>query len=360
MPIKDLVSLRPALEELERALTWAAHEVDDIPFKLVPVIQTHGKKARCAGWFSENQWSTREGELVHEITFAAEMLDRDPIDIVATAVHEVVHFWCNHLELKDTSTGGRHNKVFKEYAGILGLDCAQPYDSYGFGYTTPTAELRERIEKEFQPDVAALNLFRIVKPRTTKTVKTNAWICKCAGLTLRIPAQQKLDATCHKCKSKFKPKEPEVKDGPGPVVPKVKKVKAHKHEAGLPEHAEDFPFHEHKEGEGHEVTESVNTDEPLVGEPGVNADNVVITKINGVDVTDENRTDLMSFGHTHTAEYPLHQHDGESHGNYEVEDDGNWNHDSNAGYEKAEHAGEETQGEAQGNQDEDEVQGEER
>lgn len=203
MPLKNLMSLRPALEELERALKWAADLIDDIPYKLVPVIQTHGKKARCAGWFSTDQWSTREGELVHEITFAAEMLDRDPVEIVATAVHEVVHFWCEHLKLKDTSTGGRHNKIFKEYAEIMGLECAKPYDAYGFGYTQPTDELRKRIEDEFQPDLTALNLFRLVKPKTTKTVKTLPWRCDCEKLTLRVPAKQELEATCNKCGKDF-------------------------------------------------------------------------------------------------------------------------------------------------------------
>jgi len=169
------------------------------------VIQTKGKRSKCAAWFSADQWSTREGELAHEITFAAEDLQRDPVEIVAIARHEVVHLWNHTLDIKDTSTGGRHNKAFKEQAELADLTCHKPFDSYGYGYTEPTEEFKERIEKEFKPDVAAFNLFRLVKITITKKVKTNAWICDCEGLTLRIPAQQVLNATCHKCDEKFVP-----------------------------------------------------------------------------------------------------------------------------------------------------------
>jgi len=300
MPIRDLVSLRPAMEELERALKWAADTIDDIPVKLVPVIQSHGKRARCMGWFSADQWSTREGEPVCEITFAAEVLNRDPVEIVATAVHEVIHLWCHFLDLKDTSKGGRHNKVFKEYAEILGLECEKPFDAYGFGYTKPTEVLKTRIEKEFQPDVAAFNLFRIVKPKTSPTVKTNAWICDCTGLTLRIPAKQVLDATCHKCGIKFVPKEPaEVKDGPvvaGPSDPDPD----HDPET---EHPENYPFHVH---------ETPEADGPLNSE---------------------------GWNHRHSDDFPLHQHGGRAHGNFAVEGEGD--HDADAEYAGVEAGGEE-------------------
>ncbi len=208
MPLKNIESLTPALDELARALEWVSQDIDDIPFKVVPVIQSQGKRARCTGWFSKDQWSTREGELVAEINFTAEMLNRDPVDIIATARHEIVHMWCDFLQLKDTSTGGRHNKVFAEYAEILGLVVQRPaVDSYGLGYTEPGEELRERIEKEFQPDVAAFNLFRLIKLKPKSDTKTNAYWCACKGMTVRIPAKQELQGECHVCGVTFLKKE---------------------------------------------------------------------------------------------------------------------------------------------------------
>ena len=186
-------SLRPALEELERALAWASTTTGINGQRVVPTIQTKGKKSRCSGWFAPNRWSTREGTVCHEINFTAEDLNRDAIAIVSTAVHEVVHLWCHSLDIKDTAASGRHNKKFKEYAEILGLICADPSDSYGYGYTQPGPKLQKQIESEFKPDLTKLNLFRLAVPvRETASTKMQKWSCGCT--TVRCARQ--LTAIC--------------------------------------------------------------------------------------------------------------------------------------------------------------------
>ena len=155
--------------------------------------------------------------MVAEITITAELLNRDPVDIIATIMHEVVHVWQHFLGLKGVSTGGRHNKLFAEYAEIVGLKVMRPaVDSYGLGYTEPSVELRKRIVEEFQPDLVAFNLFRLIKTKETKKVTTNAWVCGCEGITARIPAKKVMDSTCHVCDTKWTKKltdeEQEVAD----------------------------------------------------------------------------------------------------------------------------------------------------
>ena len=176
-------SLQPAMGELERVLTLAAKPTGIDKDRVVPTIQSKGKKARCGGWFAPNRWSTREGTLCHEINFSAELLKESPEVIAALGVHEIVHLWCHSLNLKDTAKSGRHNKVFKEYAELLGLVCADPTDAYGYGYTTAGPELAERIEKEWQPDVALFNLFRVEvekaeKPKAPKE-PSHKYSCGC-------------------------------------------------------------------------------------------------------------------------------------------------------------------------------------
>ena len=232
MPIKNQETIVPALDELARAVAWCSSTIDEIPFKVVVVIQTQGKKARCAGWFSHDQWSTREGEMVAEITVTAELLNRDPVEIIATIMHEIVHVWQHFLGLKGVSTGGRHNRVFAEYAEIVGLEVLRPaVDSYGLGYTTPSEELRERIENEFQPYVAAFNLFRLIKLKPKKTVTTNAWVCGCEGITARIPMKKVMNSTCHECGEKWEkkltPAEQEIADA---LAEATREMEASNHE----------------------------------------------------------------------------------------------------------------------------------
>ena len=186
----EIKTLQPAMGELERILKWSAKTTGIGKDRVVPTIQSKGKKARCGGWFAPDRWSTREGEMCHEINFAAEVLKEAPEVIVALAVHEIVHLWCHSLGLKDTGNSGRHNKVFKEYAENLGLVCADPVDWYGYGYTTAGPELAKKITKDCQPDVALFNLFRveIEKPEKVKKVKepTYKWSCGCTEFKAKV------------------------------------------------------------------------------------------------------------------------------------------------------------------------------
>ena len=89
--IMEIKTLQPAMAELERVLQWAATTTGLDKERVVPTIQTRGKKARCGGWFAPERWSTREGKVCHEINFSAELLKESPEVIVALAVYEVVH-----------------------------------------------------------------------------------------------------------------------------------------------------------------------------------------------------------------------------------------------------------------------------
>ena len=109
--------------------------------------------------------------MCQEINFSAERLDRSPVDVVATVIHEKVHKWCHSLGVKDCADSGRHNKAFKRYAEYLGLEVAPSTDGYGFGYTKPTPQLVEWIENEFRPDARAFNLFRLIRPKDKQQSK---------------------------------------------------------------------------------------------------------------------------------------------------------------------------------------------
>lgn len=203
--IVPIESIAPAIMEAERFLQWVmTYRGMDIPDQKVTInIQTRGKRATLCGWFSNNQWGTREGDSVHEITIAAERLQGEVHEILETLTHEAVHYWCQFMGLQDCSDSGRHNKrVFYEKALVVGLDCESHNDPKGFAYTSLTDELRDDIEKNFRPDHTAFNLFRIVKMKDKTPTKMKKWSCECdPPINLRVAKE--IDVTCNVCVSRF-------------------------------------------------------------------------------------------------------------------------------------------------------------
>ena len=201
--LPQLESLRPALAELERAAYWLADRFcSQITHKVVVTIQTKGKKANCLGWFSEAQWSTREGEDVHEINVTAESLQGEVIDIFHTMAHELCHLENNFADIKDVAKGGRHNRKFQETAELFQLVVEDPVD--GRGYTTSglTEDFEKEVREDFKPDVGAFNLFRQVKLKEKTVNKTKAYICSCEdSATLRTAKD--FQATCDVCGEPF-------------------------------------------------------------------------------------------------------------------------------------------------------------
>jgi hypothetical protein len=198
-------SIAPAIRELERAMEWASRDLAGMDVHLVPTIQTRGRSARCMGTFTRSRWSTKEGEVRAEINFSAEYLNREPYEVIGTAIHEITHAWNFSRGIEDVATNGRHNKRFKAAAVEMGLDVRDPTDSYGYGYTTVGEALRERITDEFKPDHAAMNLFMLTKPPREGTAKTRAWVCDCSPqFTVRVAAKLQLEAECQMCGASFR------------------------------------------------------------------------------------------------------------------------------------------------------------
>ncbi len=216
-------SIRPTIEEVERGVEFAAAklEIKGLP-RVIALVQTKGKKKNCMGAFTDNIWSTREGEMFCEITLSAEALQRDPIDILSTVFHESLHlanYARNALGEKhpdyqklDTGKSGRHNKIFRDNAVAFGFEVADDTDSYGYGYTTPSPEMRTMIEEEFVPDMEKLNLFRITMPaRETAPTKNKKWECGDGCFSFRCAKD--ITAMCTTCNTPFVKAEEAPEDG---------------------------------------------------------------------------------------------------------------------------------------------------
>ncbi len=209
-PVIPIESITPAIIEAERFLQWVMNARGmDIPDQKVTLnIQTRGKRQKLCGWFSNLQWSTREGDMVHEITITAERLQGEVADILETLAHEAVHYWCAYMGLTDVSESGRHNKhTFYEKALVVGLNCKSIGDTKGYAYTSLTDEFRQDIEDNFQPDHTAFDLFRVVKTKEKKPTKMKKWSCTGCTPIVNVRVAKDFDARCNTCQTNFELQE---------------------------------------------------------------------------------------------------------------------------------------------------------
>lgn len=201
-----LGTLRLPLLKIEEVLAWSISEL--IPpsnhsnrLVLLPTTQSPGRK-KCLGHFWPDKWSTLEGDLYAEVNFTAESLGRPFMEVIETCVHEVTHAWCYSMGISDTRKSGQwHNKKFRDAATEIGLVCQEPVDGYGYGHTSLSDELAEKIEKEFKPDIESLGLFRLPNPPSRPT--TRAYVCGCGGFRVRAPMGASFDAYCQICTEPF-------------------------------------------------------------------------------------------------------------------------------------------------------------
>ncbi len=208
----EIESQAPIIQELERCVRWAYQQFagDRVELPAVTVgIQTRGKKATLCGHFKPNEFHTKEGAPIHEITISSEHLFEDVYKVLGTVVHESVHLFNHDLGEKDHSKSGRHNEIFRDAALEWGLDVDTPYDSRGHGYTHVSAKLQKLLETKFQPKETVFRIFKEqqeVKPKTPSVPKVRPWECKCP-ITLQVANKVELEVTCNTCESIFTLKE---------------------------------------------------------------------------------------------------------------------------------------------------------
>lgn len=113
---------------------------------LPPVAITIMSSPRTNAHFTlDKVWRNNDVRL-HEINISAEHLNRGVYNVLASLVHEMVHYYCLINGLKDTSQNHRyHNKIFKQEAEKRGL--AISYAKYiGYSVTEPTQQLMDLID----------------------------------------------------------------------------------------------------------------------------------------------------------------------------------------------------------------------
>ena len=166
---------------------------------------------KAYGHFSlrEDTWVSKLGG-THEINIGAGTLARPIEEVVATLLHEMVHYYNYINGIQDCSRGNTyHNKRFKAAAEARGLT-VDYRERYGWSHTSPSDELLDFVLENGLTDIlisrneftgfqitgtGTHNSTGITLPR--KTSSTRKYICPCCGNSVR--ATKFVNIACMDC-----------------------------------------------------------------------------------------------------------------------------------------------------------------
>lgn len=159
---------------------------------------------------SDNTWVSKLGG-THEINIGAGTLARPIENVVATLLHEMVHYYNYINGIQDCSRGNTyHNKKFKQEAEKRGL-LIKHSDKYGWSHTEPSDDLLEFVLDNDLTDILINRnenfgfaiggtgthnggTATITPPKPSSTRK---YICPCCGTSVRATRVVKIK--CMEC-----------------------------------------------------------------------------------------------------------------------------------------------------------------
>jgi hypothetical protein len=168
----------PALSALTKVLEGVfaliRRHYPELPhFVVVVATGAEGKKGVTHwGHFAARRWRMREepagaetpaGMYYAEVKISGEGLNRPPIEVLETMLHEVAHALAEARGIKDTSDSGKyHNAKFARLAAEVGLTPPEsPVPKYGYAFTAPSLDLEARYGAALRELEAALTLYRL-------------------------------------------------------------------------------------------------------------------------------------------------------------------------------------------------------
>lgn len=170
-------------------------------------IQSRGKKLGVLGWCSVHEIWQGENQGFREINICAEALNRPPIEIVETIIHETAHYVNLLNGIKDCTKNQYHNKKFKKAAEALGLEVMQD-KKFGYAFTSMGPKALKFFQGLKIPE-DAFPVSRVQEGVTKKEgSKSKKWTCGCT----KVSSSMELEIKCLKCGKEFKEIEKEEKE----------------------------------------------------------------------------------------------------------------------------------------------------
>jgi hypothetical protein len=176
--------MKPAGSSIVQALddVWqaAVRRHPDLPADVVLTVGSV-RRGRKLGHFAPGCWAADDGTR-HEVLVVAEALNRGPLDVLDTVLHEAAHGLNQARGQSGASRNGRyHNRVYAAAAQELGLDVAE-MPPYGLAQTAVPATTAKAYARELRRLTDALTVYRM-RSKSTGGTPTNSNVVATCGCT---------------------------------------------------------------------------------------------------------------------------------------------------------------------------------
>lgn len=176
-----------------------------------PIITIQSTPKAYGHYTLYDAWSVDGEKGMREINIGAGTLSRPIENVVATLLHEMVHYWNDQNGIKDASRGNTyHNKNFKAKAEACDL-VVEHHETYGWSITSPSDALVEFcIDNDLREIRLNRNDFDFSRVSGTgthsgtftfggsnKKSSTRKYICPCCGMSVR--ATRNVNIACLDC-----------------------------------------------------------------------------------------------------------------------------------------------------------------
>jgi hypothetical protein len=197
---------------LEHAWQTIQQRHPNVPEAVLVVASGSQGKRLNWGHFAPHRWQVAGADR-HEVLVGGEGLQRGPLEVLGTLLHEAAHGLAQARGIADTSRQGRyHNRRYATLARELGLDVAS-VKPIGWSATTVPEHTASAYAGQLEELQAALVLWRRHEHRIgagTRSRNLLAAACGC-GRRLRVAKATLAEAPilCGACEEPFEPEEPE-------------------------------------------------------------------------------------------------------------------------------------------------------
>ena len=193
---------------LEHAWQTIRTRHPDVPEAVLVVASGSEGKRLNLGHFAPHRWQVNGADR-HEVLVGGEGLQRGPLEVLGTLLHEAAHGLAQARSIQDTSRGGRyHNRRYATLAAELGLDVAS-VKPIGWSATTVPEQTAGGYAGQLEELQAALVLWRRQEHRIGSGSRSrNLLACTCpCGRKLRAARTTLEEApiVCGACEHPFEP-----------------------------------------------------------------------------------------------------------------------------------------------------------